>query len=520
MKATKMHDIIKRYKKDYVHNRYARIIKYFKDYDKITAPKMLDAIYKEYENYNNIISICTIKELKYLKMVLDKKTPEEKLLEEKYRWELVELQDKFLIVNNFLNEIFIPDEIIDNVREAIRNVNWDTAKKLDNLNEVLVSYCKIQGFSSLKNICFFGSSVTKISEEKILKHILNNKVFNFYVVICEDETKNATDEKYFGLYYDYYGIQDEIYEGKKKQRLTGTLPINQSKYKTFFYNDFDIDNDKIRTLFKEIKKLPFFWFISLGLIKEFSVLNLDRKELKETISSIPSLQNINLTNFFKVLDEAMDEMPSAVLNGLTPNEAKKLKLEEANHESNKNKKFVKQKNACLSKSEAELFYKIYFALLEFTNKKYKINPKIKIYKSKDVNPYEIQEIIKKFWENKVAIILEFCLANPYKFNSEELKIIGEFKKGFRDVFTIAKFYEEYTAVINKEQVYMIKGLYQNLDEVLHKRKLPISAVMAIMPFKDVIIYDGILGFTDLKITSRFENMVKNKLENNIKLYHL
>ena len=46
----------------------------------------------------------------------------------------------------------------------------------------------------------------------------------------------------------------------------------------------------------------------------------------------------DLTNFFKILDEAMDEMPSGVLNGFTPNEAKKIKIE-----GNKNR-YEREKN--------------------------------------------------------------------------------------------------------------------------------------------------------------------------------
>ena len=76
----KMYEKINGFKKEYVYERYTRIVHDFKDYDKITKIKMLDAIYDVYNNYNNIIDICTTRELKYLKMVLDYKLTIDDLL--------------------------------------------------------------------------------------------------------------------------------------------------------------------------------------------------------------------------------------------------------------------------------------------------------------------------------------------------------------------------------------------------------------------------------------------------------
>lgn len=49
----------------------------------------------------------------------------------------------------------------------------------------------------------------------------------------------------------------------------------------------------------------------------------------------------------------------------------------------------RQTNACLSKKDAYTYYKLYFALLEYTNDLYKISDKVKkIYKQK----YLIQNV--------------------------------------------------------------------------------------------------------------------------------
>ena len=64
---------IKYYKKEYVFDSYSRIVEDFKDYEKITKVNMLKAIFNVYSDYQNIIDICTTRELKYLKYVTRKK---------------------------------------------------------------------------------------------------------------------------------------------------------------------------------------------------------------------------------------------------------------------------------------------------------------------------------------------------------------------------------------------------------------------------------------------------------------
>ena len=96
----KMHDLIKALRKDYVFEYYTRIVEEFKDYEKITKVKMLDEIYAVYDNPNNIIDICTTRELKYLQKVLNNEIPESSKnfrIKDKYDWEVRTLKSKFLL---------------------------------------------------------------------------------------------------------------------------------------------------------------------------------------------------------------------------------------------------------------------------------------------------------------------------------------------------------------------------------------------------------------------------------------
>lgn len=526
----KMLEEIKHYKKEYVYEQYTRIVPKYKKYDSVTKTKMLSEIYDVYSDYNNIINICTVRELKYLEKIINNKVEKigyqeymrrlmDRHYKEEYDWEKNRLREKFLIDAHF-DDITIPEEIIDYVKNAIKKVDYKFQSKLDQVNEILVSYCKTQGSAILSSVCSFGSGIFEMSEQSIWQHMINNKLFRYYVYITSKDFDSLGDDIPFAIYQEYYGISDELKEQRKLQGLSFERQIDIRDFQTLFYNDFNINNPKIKTFLYKLEELPFFWNSALEGIKEFAMLNIDREPLKESIRNVPALKNENLDEFFKLMDEAMDEMPSGALNGLTPNEAKKIKQKEKEYKTKVEKNYHKQNNACLSEKDAKLFYKLYFALLEFTNNKYKINLSIKIYNQKGINPYLIIDIVEKFWENKDSIIIEFCFANPYKFNKEELQIISELKKGFRDIFVISKYESEYTAFMFKDKVYMVKGLHDNIDNLISYKDLPYITRTAIMPFKNRIIYDGMLPTWPIHMSNDFNEMIDKEYNRLIKYYHL
>ena len=333
-----MYERINWYKKEYVYEQYTRIVENIKQYERISKKKMLENIYNVYEDYNNIIDICTTRELKFLKKLLNKDGDIKELLSDKYEWERRILRNKFLIQDDYDN-VFIPDEILDNVKLAIKNVNWSEAKRLDNLNEILVGYCKVQVFSLLDAVCSFGAAVTGLEEDFIWNHMLNNKLFNYYVYIDSEYLELMDDDVPIAVYQDYYGYEEELSEERKKQGIVGSLPVDLDLYRNSFYNDFDMKNKKIKKMIEELKELPFFWFSALDSIKIFAALNLDRKPLKDSFREVPALKYVDLTEFFKVLDDAMDEMPSGALNGFTPNQVKKMKVEAIKADKEKEKNY-------------------------------------------------------------------------------------------------------------------------------------------------------------------------------------
>lgn len=517
MNSKKMNDLLKLYTKEEVFESYFRIMNEFKDYDKITKNKMLSEIYKVYSDYNNIIEICTTKELKYLEMIINNCDNDE-LLDNKYFWERNMLDNKFLI--QIGKDVFIPEEIIDTVVLAIKNVKWNKVKKLDELNEILIGYIKIQGVTLLLNACNVGAALLNLTPEDVLNHMLNNKLFNYYVSIITEDIELLRNDIPVVLHNDFYDLKDEIEELRKEKGIASYGKMDKKLFKTYFYNDFDINNKKINKLIDAIKQLPFSYGIILEDIKICAMLDEERGPLVYFIQEMSNLFDYDVSNILKLLDSVMDEMPSGVLNGLSRNQLLKLKKEELELEKDKLKKYKVQEDACLSKEDAKLFYKLYFALLEFTNKKYNINKHLKIYNHTGINPVDLTDIVDKFWENKDELIDEFCMLNPYKFNNEELDLIKKFKEGKRSMYFIMKYEEEYTTFMYQDRIYMVKGINVNIDNIIPYDKLPYPVITTILPFKKYLIYDSLFKATNIKLSNDVVSVLNSLYSNLMKYYHM
>lgn len=554
----KMLEEVKHLRKEFVYEQYTRIVPDFKDYEKITKTKMIETIYKIYSDYNNIINICTTRELKYLRKILNGKTnkkiniPEEfnlqnatddelieilkqrekiKQQEKKTAWERKNLYDKFLIRFDYENDKeIIPEEIIDPVKQALKQVDWKEKEKIDELNEILVSYVKIQGSTLIVPLIQFVSGITDLEEETVRHHIFTDKLVKYYLFIMKNDLDDYTKNIPIVVYQDYLEYYDELKEQRKKYGMAGTRKIDIDSFKTIFYNDLDINNSKIKkfiqTLEKEIQDYQF--NNAIESIRICALLNEDREPIKNYIKSCIERSSYYysqpdfsmLEKLITLMDEAMDEIPSGALNGLTPNEAKELKLKEANFNIKKIEQYQKQQNACLGEKESKLFYKLYFALLEFTNQKYKINPNYKIYKQHGIKPQEITDIIDMFWKNKDLIILEFCIVNPYKFTKEEIKLLDRFKKGIHDCFVLVQYERDYTLLMKNGKIYMVKGLNDNIDNIITYDKLPCFVETSLIEFNENIVYDGIISSFPIKFGMNFIKTVEKEYKESMKYYHL
>lgn len=489
--------------KEMVYDMYHSLVYKTKDYDSITRGKMLEEIIEEYQQDRYLYSICTERELLFLKYSKEKKMTKKDL--EKYEWEIKELNKKGIFSLVTL-EVF--EEQQENVLEALDYLNIGNKKDMDELVIFMISTIKIHGSMLVKAFISMINSFFGVKEEDI-NRILGNPLFHFYCEFHFEWFEPFHSEEEIVSYRAYWDILEDLDEARKMYGMGGGREYNpQDVYDTFYYG-FPIGKEKVKKMVDAIKKHPLKEFL-FRAIDEARVLN-DRHGLQFLVGK----------DLMKIINEALDEIPCAAMNGFTPKEYAQGKIEEFDL----NKKFIAipQNNAHLCKSAADLYYKLYLALLDYTNKKQGICKKLKkIYKQEGLDAKELKPINDYLWEHK-EIIDEFVKKNDCNFNEEELEIIKGFKSAITsENFVVVGFEKEYTQILSVDEgkLYMVKGIRTDLDKIINPKNLPKVISTTLLMFKGNIIFNSFLSSMDVELGNDFNKQIVEEMESAIKYYHL
>ncbi len=171
----------------------------------------------------------------------------------------------------------------------------------------------------------------------------------------------------------------------------------------------------------------------------------------------------------------------------------------------------------LSREDAELFYELFFPLLNFVNEKFKINDEVgEIYFGKRIDFRAAKEIADRLWEN-TGLIDEYLAEK--KLPEEQKKIVLGWKKRISGEFIVERHLKKGSVFIcaEDEEVYLVSGIISSWDEVLCGRPLPAVLKAVLIPFKNLIISDGLVVASNLffgkNMTSEFKDIYLDAKKN-------
>ncbi len=488
----KLKDFLNKMSKDEVYDYFLAICYINIEYDKITKNKMIEEIFNQFQSKGYIYDLCTKKELDFLEYIQNNSLKDF----DKYEWEINELTKK-LIFNG--KEIY--EDQKQNVKNALEFYHKYPNKNSDYLVMFVIGLVKTYANMITDLIISITNELFNLQDKtgSFLNHPLIHYYCSFY-----DERNNE-----FIYYRNYESFLDEIDDLRKEYGMAGNLDFNPKDYLDIFVYGFPIDNPKVKAMYDEINKIK---------NKEYIFESIDLARVFNNIDFV--LTDYLNSKQIALIKDALLYMPCSIMNGFKPIDYKKEKKEE----SNLDKKFmsVRQTNAKISKSDADKFYKLYFALLEFVNNNYKINSKIKkIYQQEGLDVDNLIPIDDYLWENKEKIIDEFVNSNPYNFNKEELNIIENFKNSKTGMFIVVGYDKEYTMLLADNGIlYMIKGINDNIDNILNPLTLPNVIMTTLLMFNGNIIYNSFFKENPIGFGNDFKKMILKDIEKAIKYYHL
>lgn len=152
----------------------------------------------------------------------------------------------------------------------------------------------------------------------------------------------------------------------------------------------------------------------------------------------------------------------------------------------------------LSHDDAKIVFRVFDAIDTFVLKESGIDQRVAAAK-KPVDPDVLRGELRDYWYNNPAIVDQFIQSTEgANLTEEEKQLLLSWKNPLRGKFLCVKYYADYAVLIpmdNKEDginYYAVLGLTEDFD-VLIPYKLPSVISTALLPYKDVIIWDGLIG---------------------------
>lgn len=150
----------------------------------------------------------------------------------------------------------------------------------------------------------------------------------------------------------------------------------------------------------------------------------------------------------------------------------------------------------LSTEDARLFFKLFLAILAYTNRQLSVVPKV----SRPTDLYKLgTERTAKIRDALYAhpdMFDRFIAENPEGFTPEELNIIAWWKHRISGEFYLMRYLKKYAVFMpakKADHLYGVLGLFDPIQEVVRGQPLPVLLQTTLLPFKGLIIYDGIVA---------------------------
>lgn len=330
----KLLDEAKYLRKDAIYEDYYKIIKNFKDYDKITTKKMLETIIDLYNQEGYLKDFLTIEEIDLLKMIIKNKRLKEEKVREHIAYE--SLSAKLIIRYDHTQKKYnIPEEFKESVEQTIKKLNkTDLSIIKDNTNfeKVFLGIIKIFGVLTKKDLYKIVYDYTKIDADEF-DYLINLPLINYHFIILKDNVYTCAD---------YYLYLDEAIELISKTRKLSIYERPIEDVVEYGYHDFLLTEDSTIAFLDKLDELHLYPNYILKRIKEYCNLNLDRTELKEHLADLVHNEK-DYQELCILLDNMMNNTTSIAYQGRTPNEYQEEKIKEKQTKEY-NKKFNQLKD--------------------------------------------------------------------------------------------------------------------------------------------------------------------------------
>ncbi|MBM3313058.1 hypothetical protein FJY70_00535 [candidate division WOR-3 bacterium] len=149
----------------------------------------------------------------------------------------------------------------------------------------------------------------------------------------------------------------------------------------------------------------------------------------------------------------------------------------------------------LSDPDRKLFYRLLWHLLFYAGEQLEFLPRLP-------GPEALPQLDAQNWQRlrdelykHPGLFDSFVRSNPFDFPDEDLAIIRSWKGFVRGEFYVWRYLRSYTVFIGADESTRVYGVHalNKPFEVMLGPVLPVAIQSVLLPFKDMIVYDGLFA---------------------------
>jgi hypothetical protein len=163
----------------------------------------------------------------------------------------------------------------------------------------------------------------------------------------------------------------------------------------------------------------------------------------------------------------------------------------------------------LSTEDTKLFYELLWLLQLYVDQHLKVVATARSIKEYDQYSQEQKFDVREALFSHPELILAYVKENPDHLPQEKLNIISQWQYFIADNFYIERYLKNHTIFIGT-QVYAVLGLVDSIEDLFPKPYLPLYVKAVLLPFKDCIVYDGLLQSYNIHFGSGIKSRIKEQ----------
>lgn len=164
----------------------------------------------------------------------------------------------------------------------------------------------------------------------------------------------------------------------------------------------------------------------------------------------------------------------------------------------------------LNTDDAKLFYRIFRPLLGYVDQTFHVLEKpVKFTADTALDPADCYQVSQKLWED-TSIIDSYLSLHP-ELSNEEKDILASWKAAISGTFYAERELKNGTVFLKDgtQEAFLVKGITSTLEETFEYWPLPLIVKATLIPFRDVIITDGLMSMYHVYLGSGIKRELKD-----------